>query len=227
MNLSGKIVLITGASRGIGASSALLAAKEGAKVIVNYRKNKSKAADVVKQIEKGGGHALTIQADVSNLSQIKNMVKKIIDKWGKIDVLINNAGVFTSGSILNQTKEKIEETIDVNLKGVIFTSREVIPLMIKQKDGVIVNISSGAGKRGHADYSIYSATKFAVLGFTQSIAQELTRHNIRVYAVCPGKTATDMTQFRGMKPEKVAQKIISAVKEYLGLTSGENAEIYF
>ncbi len=227
MDLKGKVFLITGASRGIGAATALLAAKEMVKVAVNYKKNLSLAEKIAQEISKTGSESLICQADVSDITQVKSMVQKIIDEWGRIDVLINNAGVLNSGHILNLTYEQIEETIDVNIKGLIIVTKEVTPHMVGQRDGIIVNISSGAGKRGHADYSVYSATKFAVLGFTQSIAQDLAGHNIRAYAVCPGHVATDMTGGLGMPPEKTAKRIIETVKEILNLESGENTEIYF
>ena len=227
MNLQGKVLLITGASRGIGAATAVLAAKEKVKVAVNYKKNLSGAMKIAQEITKIGSESLICQADVSDITQVKSMAQKIIDEWGRIDVLINNAGVLNSDHILNLTYEQIEETIDVNIKGLIFVTKEVIPHMVRQKDGIIVNISSRAGKRGHADYSVYSATKFAVLGFTQSIAQDLIGHNIRAYAVCPGNVATDMTGGQGMLPEKVAKRIIETTKENLNLKSGEDTEIYF
>lgn len=227
MDLKGKVLLITGASRGIGAATAVLAAKEKTKVAINYKKNLRMAEKIAQEITKTGSESLICQADVSDLTQVKSMVQKIIDEWGRIDVLINNAGVLNSGHILNLTYEQIEETIDVNIKGLIIVTKEVTPHMVRQRDGIVVNISSGAGKRGHADYSVYSATKFAVLGFTQSIAQDLAGHNIRAYAVCPGHVATDMTGGQGMPPEKAAKRIIETVKELLNLESGENTEIYF
>lgn len=226
MDLKDKVVLITGSSRGIGAETAILASRQGAKIIVNYRQNEKKAAGVVDKIKKGGGEAIAIKADVSSLTQVKNMVKNALKKWGKIDVLVNNAGVLNSGHILNLTNQQIDETLNVNIRGVIYVSKEVAYHMAKNEDGVIVNIASGAGKRGHADYAVYSATKFAVIGFTQALAQDLAGDSIRVYAVCPGKVATDMTGYRGMPVNKVAERTVECIKENLGLASGQDTEIY-
>lgn len=226
MDLKDKVILITGSSRGIGAETAILASRQGAKIIVNYRQNEKKAASVVDEIKKSGGEALAIKADVSSLTQVKNLVKNAVKKWGRIDVLVNNAGVLNSGHILNLTYKKVDETLNVNIRGVIYVTKETIPYMIKKSDGVIVNIASGAGKRGHADYAVYSATKFAVIGFAQALAQDLAGNNIRVYAVCPGTVATDMVGFRGMPVAKVAERIVECVKENLGLASGQDTEIY-
>lgn len=226
MDLKNKVVLITGASRGIGAETAILASHEGAKIIVNFHENEKKAKDVVDEIQKKGGEAISIKADVTNFLQVKSMVKKTVEQWGRIDVLINNAGVLNAGYILDLTYEKIDETLNVNVRGVIYVTKEVIPHMIKKSDGVIVNIASGAGKKGHADYSVYSASKFAVLGFTQGVARDVAKHNIRVYAVCPGRVATDMTGFDGMPVHKVAKRIIDCSKENLGLFPGQDTEIY-
>ncbi|MBI2405698.1 SDR family NAD(P)-dependent oxidoreductase [Candidatus Microgenomates bacterium] len=115
----------------------------------------------------------------------------------------------------------------MNISGLIHLTNIILPIMQKQKDGIIVNISSGAGKRGGAKMAVYSATKFAVIGFTQSLAQEVEKNNIRVYAVCPGTTATEMGDYTGIPPEKVARRIIKCVKEELGLSPGEDTEIYW
>ena len=122
--------------------------------------------------------------------------------------------------------QEIDWQIDVNIRGLIHLTHIILPIMQKQKDGVIVNISSGAGRQGFPGYAVYCATKFAVLGFTQALAQEVEKDNIRIYAVCPGTTATDMTGHAGMSAEKVARKIIECVKEELGLSPGDDTEIY-
>lgn len=226
MDLKDKVVLITGSSRGIGAETAILASRQGAKIIVDYRQNEKKAMDVVDEIKKSGGEAISLKADVSSLTQVKNLVKNAVKKWGRIDVLINNAGVLNAGYFLNLTYKKVDEALNVNIRGVIYVAKEVASHMAKNENGVIVNIASGAGKRGHADYAVYSATKFAVIGFTQALAQDLAGDNIRVYAVCPGTVATDMTGYRGMPVTKVAERIVECVKENLGLASGQDTEIY-
>ena len=226
MDLKDKVVLITGSSRGIGAETAILASNEGAKIIVNFRQNEKEARRIVDEIKKHGGEAIAIKAAVAKLAEVKNMVKKIAQYWGSVDILANNAGVLNAGHILNLNYEEIDETLNVNIRGVIYVTKEVVPHMIKNSDGVIINISSRSGKRGHADHSVYSATKFGVIGFTQALAQDLAGNNIRVYAVCPGTVATDMTGYRGIPVSRVAKRIVDCAKENLGLASGQDSEIY-
>jgi short-subunit dehydrogenase len=128
---------------------------------------------------------------------------------------------------MEERMEYLHRMIDVNVKGVVSMVYAVVPIMEKQKaGGVIINIASGAGKTGYPNLAVYSATKFAVIGFTQGIGKELAEENIRVYAVCPGMTATDMTGFSGMPPEKVAKRILEAATERLGLSPGEDTEVY-
>lgn len=226
MDLKNKAVLITGASRGIGAATAILAAKEGAKVVVNYNKNSEEARKVIQSIKTSGGQAIAIKADVGKTKESQKMVNQIIERWGKIDVLINNAGVLVWKYLAEETLKEIDWEIDTNFRGLVHLTRLVIPIMQKQKDGVIISISSGLGKYGMANAAVYSATKFAVLGFTQALAGEVIKDNIRVYAVCPGQTATEMGDWVGTPVEKVAQHIINCTKEELGLSSGSDTEIY-
>src|SRR3989338_6043006 len=142
MDLKDKVVLITGSSRGIGAETAILASNEGAKIIVNFRQNEKEARRIVDEIKKHGGEAIAIKADVAKLAEVKNMVKKIAQYWGRIDILVNNSGVLNAGHILNLNYEEIDETLNVNIRGVIYVTKEVVPHMIKNSDGVIINISS-------------------------------------------------------------------------------------
>lgn len=223
MHLKDKVVLITGASRGIGAAAARLASEEGAKVVVNYNTGEEAAQKVASELK---SESLSIKADITKTNEIQNFVQEIIDKWGRIDVLINNAGMYIDGNLTEHSTEQIDMIIDVNLRGTIQTTRIVLPHMLKQKDNVIVNISSRLGKKGGSGAVVYSASKFGVIGFTQALGRELRRDNIRVYAVCPGLTATDMGDFDGMPPEKVAQRIIDCAKETLGLETGGDTEIY-
>lgn len=223
MELKGKVILITGASRGIGRATAILASKEGTRVVVVGR-NKNDIDAVVSEI--GKDNAFGIQVDIRNSKEVKEMVEATVKRFGRIDILVNNAGIYHSKDFLEQTEQEWNEEIDINIKGMLNCINSVVPIMVKQKDGVIVNISSGLGKRGMGGASVYSASKFAVLGFTQAFAQEVEHLGIRVYAVCPGMTATDMTGGAGMPPEKVAARIIACVKEELGLHPGEDTEIY-
>ncbi|MBI4058116.1 SDR family oxidoreductase, partial [Candidatus Microgenomates bacterium] len=216
-----------GASRGIGAATARLAAKEDARIVVNYNKSKSAAQKVVEEIKTEGGEAIAIQADVADRKQTEMMIHQVVKKWKRIDVLINNAGVLAYKEFNQTTPEEIDWQIDVNLRGLTHLTHSILPIMKKQKNGVIVNISSGAGKKGEGIMAVYSATKFAVIGFTQGLAQEIINDSIRVYAVCPGQTATEMGDYAGMPPEKVAQRIIECAKENLGLSPGQDSEIYW
>ena len=226
MGVSGKVVLITGGGRGIGAATAMIFASAGAKVAVLAR-TKSEVEDTVREIEKSGGVARGFVADVRKEKDIKGVVHKVLLEFGRIDILINNAAIIHWKEFLDQNKKYWEEEIDINLGGVLVCSKIVAQLMIKQRDGVIINISSGAGKTGYPRMAVYSATKFAVLGFTQGFSQEVKQYNVRVYAVCPGSTRTQMTGFTGMLPEKVAKRILEAAEERLGLEPGGDTEIYY
>lgn len=226
MDLKDKVVLITGASRGIGAATAIIAGREGAKVIINYNNSREEANKVVQSIKASGGDAVAIKADVADPKQIKNLINQLIKTYGQIDVLINNAGILEWGYFTKLTPEQIDKQIDVNFRGLVHATHLVLPRMQERKDGVIINIASGLGKHGMAMASVYSATKFAVLGFTQALAGEVIKSNIRVYAVCPGQTATEMGDFAGTPVEKVAQRIIDCAKEELGLSPGQDTEIY-
>ena len=226
MSLKDKVVLITGASRGIGAATALITAKEGAKVIVNYNNSRTEAEKVVQSIKTFGGDAVAIKADVSSRDELQKLIDQSIKTYGRIDVLVNNAGVLEWGYFPKLTSKQIDRQLDINLRGVIHLTHLVLPLMKKQKDGVIVNIASGLAKHGMAKAALYSATKAAVLRFAQSVAPELADHNIRIYTVCPGQTQTEMGDWAGTPVEKVTNHIVKCAKEELGLESGSDTEIY-
>jgi len=224
--LKGKIILITGASRGIGAATARLAGEGGACVVVNYNLRKDEAERVVADIKNSGGEAFSFGADVRDREQVARMMLATKEEYGRLDVLINNAGVAFWKTFPEISIKEEELTIEVNLKGVLICTREALKLMLAQKEGVIVNIASGSGKRGHPGLSVYSASKFGVVGFTQAAGQELDERGVRMYAVCPGATATDMTGGAGMATEKVAEKILQVAKEKAGLVSGGELKIY-
>lgn len=223
MDLKDKVVLITGASRGIGRATAVLAAREGARVVVTGRNQNDIDATI---LELGKEYAFGIRVDIRTSPEVKKMIEATVKKFGRIDILINNAGVYHGKDFLEQTEEEWNEEIDINVKGMLNCTYITAPLMVKQNNGVIVNISSGLGKCGLPGQASYCASKFAVIGFTQAFAQEVEHLGIRVYAVCPGTTATDMTGNIGMPTEKVAGRIIACAKEELGLQSGEDMEIY-
>jgi len=223
--IKNKVVFITGGSRGIGKATAMLFTQEGAKVVIIAR-NEPEIKDAVSELEKSSMEVLGLKADVKKLKQIQEAVSKVLDKFGRIDILVNNAGIVTWKYFLKQTESDWDAEIDTNLKGILICTKAIAPHMVKQGDGVIVNISSGSGKYGSPQLATYCATKFAVLGFTQAFAQEVKDLGVRVYTVCPGITKTQMTNFSGIPPEKVAQRILETAKETLGLKPGEDTEIY-
>lgn len=210
-DFAGQVALITGGSRGIGLATAQAFLEKGAKVAV-CAKNPEHLEAVEKDLRRVG-EIETVCADVRDMIQMQNFVDRAHGRFGRIDVLINNAGRVTSGQFADQPPESIDEIIDVNLKGVLHATRAVLPVMLEQESGVIVNVSSGAGLTGFAGLVTYCASKFGVIGFTESLSREVLIHGIRVYAVCPGRVATDMQQEysgrrQGMPPERVADKIL-------------------
>ena len=192
--LNDKVILVTGASRGIGRATALIAAENHAKVIVNYNKSEEKAAELIEYINGRGLHAEMIKADVSNEEEVKEMFKTIRDRYSRLDVLINNAGIMEDGLLVLTKTELFDHTIDANCKGTFLCSRYASKMMIKQKSGKIINVSSIVGICGSRGQSVYSGSKSFIVGFTKSIAKELGNFNITVNAVAPGFIETDLTK---------------------------------
>ena len=220
--LEGKVAIITGAGSGIGRGIALAFAKEGAKVVVNDVHGDN-AKTVAKEIKAQGKEALDIEADVSRNDQVEKMVRKTLDAFGRIDVLVNNAGVggeHVGPPLSNLTEEDWDITYEVNLKSLFLTCKAVMPHMIEQKSGKIINISSIAGKTGTPFIPHYSASKAGAISFTQSLARELAPHRINVNAICPGviwtplweKLATHIAENnperKGMEPRAVFEDIV-------------------
>ena len=189
-----KVALITGATRGIGKEIALELAANGFDIAVNCRSIQDSLEEERKEIEAYGVRCEFVQADVANFEQCEAMVKETIEKFGKIDVLVNNAGITKDGLIMRMKKEDFEAVIDINLTGTFNVTRNVIPYMIKQKSGRIINLSSVVGVAGNAGQTNYSASKAGVIGFTKSLAKEVASRNILVNAVAPGFIDTDMTK---------------------------------
>ncbi len=191
--LTDKVAIVTGSSRGIGKAAALALAQQGANVVVNYARASSAADEVVKAIEEMGGEAIALQANVSKADQVDAMVKATMDKFGRIDVLVNNAGITRDTLLLRMKPEDWQAVIDLNLTGVFLCTRAVSKIMLKQRSGRIINISSVAGLMGNPGQANYSAAKAGVIGFTKTIAKELAPRGITANAVAPGFIATDMT----------------------------------
>ncbi|MEL6902702.1 MAG: 3-oxoacyl-[acyl-carrier-protein] reductase [Cyanobacteria bacterium J06606_4] len=196
--LDGKVAIITGSSRGIGKAAALALANEGAKVVVNYARSSGAADEVVAAIgqtsTQTGAEAVALQADVSQADQVDALVQATMDKFGRIDVLVNNAGITRDTLLLRMKPADWQAVIDLNLTGVFLCTRAVSKIMLKQRSGRIINISSVAGLMGNPGQANYSAAKAGVIGFTKTIAKELAPRGVTANAVAPGFIATDMTE---------------------------------
>jgi len=224
MNLKNAVVLITGSSSGIGKETAIRFSEEGSIVVVTYNKGKERGEKVVEKC-KENSEAFLVQLDVTDRDSIKDAVDKIIDEFGHIDLLINNAGISISDPLEELTFEDIEKQLEVNLKGLIETTKITLPYLKEGDRGMIINISSGLGKTGSSEASIYCATKFGVRGFTQSIGEELSPE-VPSYVVNPGLTATPMTDHEGEDPRNVAEVIVRTAREDLGKSPGEDIDVY-
>lgn len=205
--LDGKVALVTGGSRGIGGAVCKVFGREGAAVIVNYAKNADAAARVVSEIENGGGRAFAIQADVSQRQQVQAMVEKAGAKYGRIDVLVNNAGILFQGTAVGLVEDDLDRMIAVNLKGIIYCAQAVAPGMIDRRYGKVINLSSLAGLgTAVGGTTPYALTKAAVISFTKRLALELGPHGINVNAIAPGFIKTELLDAMDTGP--VAKKAI-------------------
>jgi 3-oxoacyl-[acyl-carrier protein] reductase len=192
-DFSGKTVLITGASRGIGAAAAILFGRFGAKVVINFASNSKRANDVLKRITQNGGEARAYQADVAQNEQCRSMIDWTIKEFGGLDIVINNAGIWKEAAIENMTPAILDETIKANVNGCFYCTSAAVPHMKKQKSGKIIFVSSTAGQRGEAFHSHYAASKGALISLTKSLAPELAPFGIMVNCVAPGWVDTDMS----------------------------------
>ncbi|TJY17176.1 3-oxoacyl-[acyl-carrier-protein] reductase [Staphylococcus chromogenes] len=188
-----KVALVTGASRGIGSSIALQLAEEGYNVAVNYAGNKEKAEEVVNQIKEKGVEAFAIQANVSNPDEVKAMIKEVVNQFGSVDVLVNNAGITRDNLLMRMKEQEWDDVIDTNLKGVFNCIQKVTPQMLRQKGGRIINLTSIVGAVGNPGQINYVASKAGVIGMTKTAARELASRQITVNAVAPGFIVSDMT----------------------------------
>ena len=193
MLLDGKVALVTGASRGIGRAIALRLASEGARVAINYAGNTAKAEEVKAEIEKNGGEAILVQADVADSAAVEAMVNATVEAFGQIDILVNNAGITRDGLMMRMKDEDFDAVINTNLKGVFYCTKLVSKLMMKKRSGRIINMASVVGLMGNAGQTNYAAAKAGVIGFSKSAAKELAARGITVNMVAPGFIDTDMT----------------------------------
>ena len=193
MSLEGQIGLVTGGSRGIGRAVVLALGRLGAHVIINYRSNQTAATETLHELVKGGGHGEVDQFDVSNENQIEEAIKKIVDHHKKIDILVNNAGVTSDNLLIRMRPEDWDQVVGTNLKGTVLCTKSASRVMIRQRYGRIINLSSVVGQMGNAGQSLYAATKAGIIGFTKAMAREVASRGITVNAVAPGFIETEMT----------------------------------
>lgn len=191
--LKGKVAIVTGASRGIGRQIALTLASYGANVVVNYHGSLEKAKEVTSEIEAMGREAVLYQGNVADMDAMKAMVKETTKKFGRIDILVNNAGITKDNLLMAMKEEEFDQVLDINLKGSFICMKQVIRIMMKQRYGRIINLSSVSGRMGNAGQVNYSASKAGVIGMTKSLAREVGSRGITVNAVAPGFIDTDMT----------------------------------
>lgn len=218
--LKGKKALITGAGKGIGKALALALAKEGVSVALLSRTT-TDLEGVAKEVTALGVEAFIVQADVSSLESINSAAEKVLSSFGSIDILINNAGIGRFGNFMDLEVAAWEEVIQINLMGTYYVTRAFLPQMIERKTGDIINISSTAGLNGNAMTSAYSASKFGLIGMTDSLMKEVRKYNIRVNCLTPSTVATDMAidlkltdgnPEKVMQPEDIAELLVSQLK---------------
>jgi 3-oxoacyl-[acyl-carrier protein] reductase len=193
IDLKGQVALVTGGSRGIGRAACVLLARHGADVALGYRLDRDAAESVREAIERAGSRGLAVPGDLSRRRDAEALVRSTVETFGRLDILVNNHGIWKDGPIESMTEEEWDETLDVNLKGVFLCTRAAVPLMRRQGRGRIVNIASTAGQRGEAQHSHYAASKGGIISFTKSLGPELCRDGILVNCVAPGWVDTDMS----------------------------------
>ncbi|TCJ16170.1 3-oxoacyl-ACP reductase FabG [Rubrobacter taiwanensis] len=207
--LEGAVAVVTGAGRGIGRAIAEELGAGGAKVVVNYSRSKGPAQEVVESIKSNGGQkAVAIQADVADAEQAARLIEDTVNEFGRIDVLVNNAGINIDRTMKKLTPEEWDRVVQVDLNSCFYTVKAALPHFMEQQSGAIVNISSFVGQAGNLGQANYSAAKAGIIGFTKTAAIELARYNVTVNAVCPGFIETDM--FSSV-PEEVQEKILKRI----------------
>lgn len=210
--LKGKCAIVTGASRGLGKAIALKLASLGANIVLNYRSSEKEAQEVENEIKEMGVEVLSIKGDISKVEDVENLVAAAKEKFGNIDIMVNNAGITKDNLILRMKEEDFDSVIDVNLKGVFNCLKAITPIMVKQKGGKIINISSVVGLTGNAGQVNYAASKAGVIGMTKSLAREVGSRGITVNVVAPGFIETDMTHELSDKVKEESKKNIPLKK---------------
>ena len=208
IDLTGSVALVTGASRGIGAVIAVRLAQAGAKVGVNYLSSEAAAAAVVGSINGSDGEALLLEGDVAQEEAARSIIKQITDHWGRIDILVNNAGINRDRLLVRMSQDDWDQVLGVDLRGAFLCTRHVMPHLIKQRSGRIVNIASVVGISGNPGQANYAAAKAGLIGFTKSVAREVASRNVTVNALAPGYVTTGMVE---QLPEETRQRILSRI----------------
>ncbi len=193
MRLAGKVAIVTGAGAGIGRATAGLFAREGAKVVIVNR-DPQRGAEALEEIRAAGGEAVRVQADVSQSTDVQRMVQEAMEAYGRIDVLVNNAGIFMPGNVVQTSEADWQHIMDVNLTGIFLCMKYTIPQMVKQRGGSIVNVSSEAGLVGICDMLAYTVSKAGIIALTRSTALDFVGDHIRVNCVCPGRVLTPLVE---------------------------------
>ena len=206
--LAGSVALVTGASRGIGAVVASRLAKSGVKVGVNYLSSRDAATEIVNSINSRGGDALLVEADITQEASAQAAVKQVVDKWDHIDILVNNAGINRDRLLLRMTSEDWDQVLTVDLKGAFLCTRYVMPHLVRQHSGRIINISSVVGISGNPGQANYAAAKAGLIGFTKAVAREVASRNVTVNALAPGYVATGMVE---QLSEATRQRILERI----------------
>ena len=214
LDLSGKVALVTGAGRGIGRATALKLGAAGAKVAVNYNASEAAAEEVVGAIASDGGEARAVKADVSKSDEVEAMVNTLIKEWGRIDIMVNNAGITRDNLMMRMSQEEWDAVLDTNLRSAYFCTRAVLRPMLRNRWGRIVNLSSVVGLTGNTGQANYAAAKAGLIGFTKSIAREVGGRNITANAIAPGFIQTDITA--GLPEELKAQMLKTIPAERFG-----------
>jgi len=241
MLLKGKIAIITGASRGIGESIARTFIAQGAKVAFTYRSSKEQALELEKELTSGGGVAKGFKSDASKMEDAENLVKEVLETFGTIDIVVNNAGITNDTLLMRMSEEQWDSVMNVNLKSCFNLTKSVLRTMLKARSGSIINISSVVGVQGNAGQTNYSASKAGILGFTKSVALELGSRNIRCNAIAPGFIETEMTAKldpdtvqgwrdaiplkRGGSPEDVANTCVFLASDMSSYITGQTLNV--
>ncbi len=227
--LKGQTAVVTGGGRGIGKAICLELAKEGAD-IVSVARTEKEIQETARLVKNEGQDALAISTDIRDEEQVINMISKTLDTFGKIDILVNNAGVAHRKYLLETSAKEYNEIMDTNVKGMFFCTKYALPYLLKGSKSRIINMSSGAGKSGIPELSVYCASKFAVIGLTEAVAYE-AGNRLKVYAVCPAGVDTAMyrslySDEPALKPEDIARKVLELCLPGTSVPSGSSIEVY-